>query len=135
MVTKVLPELGFDVVPLFYSDLIQDPHRFVRDLSLNLGLKVPDTLIENVVTETSPQQMKQIQSSYREFKGSSKEFEEFRQQHKYSGLTRTGQNSRKVRKASVRGYEDEISSEALNFCKKQTRFHLPDVLLEKFDLK
>lgn len=131
LIKYVLPYYGFTVETLFYSDLRLNPEEFVEKFASSLGLKVTDKVIERVVSDTSPEKMKQVQESLTLSKNST-ERKVIRK--RFQGLSSKGENSRKVRTASLTGYEREITEEALKFCQERVRFHLPRELLEKFDL-
>mmetsp|Transcript_1006 Transcript_1006/g.1073 ORF Transcript_1006/g.1073 Transcript_1006/m.1073 type:complete len:394 (+) Transcript_1006:206-1387(+) len=120
MITEILPGLGYQFYPLYFDEMRLYPHDFVRKLAAQLDLDVNDNVVRRVVEQTSPEYMKSVQD---DLKHSSE---------RYSGLSRKGKNSRKVRKADVKGYLNELTPEALAKCVADAKFHLSPVLKERY---
>ena len=125
LVTEFLPSRGYDMQPLFFEDMRQHPKEFIRDYADMLGLRVNEEIIEKTMEETSVEHMKKVQRSFKQDPGNHSKEE-------YSGLSGTGLNARKVRKAEVKGYVKELNEKALRYCRRAAAFHLPKVLREKW---
>mmetsp|Transcript_10072 Transcript_10072/g.12097 ORF Transcript_10072/g.12097 Transcript_10072/m.12097 type:complete len:375 (+) Transcript_10072:317-1441(+) len=119
VVTEVLPPVGYQIYPMFFDEMRTKPARFVSELAQLLGLTVNSKVIEAVVQETSPEHMKSVQQNHDGI-------------GQYSGLSRAGKNSRKVRNAALKGYMDELEPEVLRKCLDDAAFHLPPVLRERW---
>uniref|UniRef100_A0A7S3PN90 Sulfotransferase domain-containing protein n=1 Tax=Aplanochytrium stocchinoi TaxID=215587 RepID=A0A7S3PN90_9STRA len=119
VVTEVLPEAGYQIYPMFFDEMRTKPARFISELSNILGLTINENIIERVLSETSPEHMKQVQQSKQGI-------------GQYSGLSKGGKNSRKVRTAALKGYMTELEPDVLKQCLEDAAFHLPPALRERW---
>lgn len=129
MTTVVLPMRGYEFHPFFFKDLREQPEAFVKEMIQHLGLTVPEAIIQKVVGETSPQHMREVQEDLKHLVKEDEKFISY--STRYDGLSDRGRNSRKVGTASVKGYEQEISPQALAHCQRMVAFHLPEDLQRK----
>lgn len=125
LVTEFLPSRGYEINPLFFEDMRQRPKDFIKKYAESIGLRVNEEIVTKTMEETSVEHMKQIQRSFKRDPGNHSKEE-------YSGLSGTGLNARKVRKAEVKGYVNELNEKALRYCRRAAAFHLPKALRERW---
>eukprot|EP00924_Labyrinthula_sp_SR-Ha-C_P007749 snap_masked-scaffold_28-processed-gene-2.10-mRNA-1 protein AED:1.00 eAED:1.00 QI:0/0/0/0/1/1/2/0/310 len=126
LVSKILPNMGYEFEILYYRELRKEPYIFMQKFFKNIGLDLgieEENIINKVMEDTSMEKMEEIQKEVLNGKKTT-----------LTGLSREGNNSRKVRKAEINGYLKELRPKVVEECYGYMRIHLQQDLLEKFEI-